>query len=442
MRARKSKPGWVALAVAAVAIGGAVYYWINRSQSDCSFSAFSRTVGLDINAQITGLQSVKTKVGLTDAQVRDYDQLLKDYALKYDTACRDVTANRLSADEYACMRANMERVLDDIRKFGQAAEAAKAIADPSAQKAIILDSLDRLHAADSSNYRAGCISSFSINPKRLQFTGQTPERSFAITNSGNRDLTYSVDDYPDGFDPKPSGGKIEPGATASVAMLRTIVPIPPHRPLVFRVRTNFLDVQPIEINIDETNAKLWKVMSAPVAQLTAARGTAPTIDDALKVVRESIDPASTVSESDRLVLAATVLFDMHADAEAAKALDRAAALPSVGASRPSSLILRGLIAARSGSAQEAAHFFEQAKSVAPDDKQVQAVTNILAATTLIKDGETAKADQKVDARTAQVVAANPALATFAAREACGGKAPCTDQVSTTIKGLSTRKIGR
>jgi hypothetical protein len=433
------KATWIALAALVAAAGAGIYFWLHRPSEDCAFSGWSRTVGIEVEAQVQNVKAVQTKVGLTDAQVRDYDQLLKDYALKYDTACRDVNAKRLKPEEYACMRGNMEKVLDDVRKFNQAVEAAKSIADPAAQKAIVEDSLARLHAADSSNYRMGCISSFDINPKRLDFTGSIPERSIFITNRGNRDLTFSVDGYPAGFDPKPSGGKIQPGDTAPVVLLRTIVPVPDTRPLNFSVRTNFQDVQEVEIGIDENNAHLWKTLGAPLA----SRATSPTMDDALKVVNDAIDPASKISDSDKLELAATVLFDLHADAEASKALDKAAALPAAGEPRPSSLILRGLLAGRKNSRVEANKFFDQAKSAAgPTNKQVESITNVLSASMLVKEGNETRANQVVDVQTAQAVKANPGLAAFAARESCAGKTPCTDQVTSHVKNIATARVGR
>ena len=440
------KATWIALAALVAAAGVGIYFWLHRPAEDCAFSGWSRTVGIEIGAQVENVKAVQTKIGLTDAQVRDYDQLLKDYALKYDTACRDVNAKRLKPEEYACMRGNMEKVLDDVRKFNQAVEAAKAIADPAAQKAIIDDSLAKLHAADSSNYRMGCISSFDINPKRLEFKGQIPELSIFITNRGNRDLTFSVDDYPSGFDPKPITGTISPGTMTPVVMLRTILPVPETRPLSFNVRTNFQDVQSVEIGIDEKNAKVWKELGAPVAAMAASRGSAPTIDDAMKVVNGSLDPASKITEDDKLVLAATVLFDLHADDEATKALDKAAAQPAAGPPRPSSLILRGLLAGRAGrtnSRLEATQFFDQAKTAAgPTNKQVASVTNVLSASMLVKDGNEAKATQVVDVQTAQAVKANPALAAFAAKESCAGKTPCTDQVSAHVKSIAAARVGR
>lgn len=435
------KATWIALVALVVGAGVGIYFWLHRPAEDCAFSGWSRTVGIEVSAQVENVKAVQTKVGLTDAQVRDYDQLLKDYALKYDTACRDVSAKppRLKPEEYACMRGNMEKVLDDVRKFNQAVEAAKTIADPAAQKAIIDDSLAHLHAADTSNYRMGCISSFDINPKRLDFIGTIPERALFITNRGNRDLTFSVDDYPSGFDPKPITGTIQPGTMATVALLRTIVPVPDTRPLTFNVRTNFQDVQAVEIGIDEKNAQLWKTLSAPLV----ARGTTPTMDDALKVVNDAIDPQSKIGESDRLVLAATVLFDAHADAEASKALDKAAAQPAAGEPRSSSLILRGLLAGRSNSRVEANRFFDQAKSAAGrSNKQVESVANVLSASMLVKEGNEAKANQVVDVQTAQAVRANPALAAFAARESCAGKTPCADQVSAHVKGIAAARVGR
>jgi len=46
----------------------------------------------------------------------------------------------------------------------------------------------------------------AVSPKMLPFIGHTSERAVQITNSGNNDFNYTVEDLPRDFLPQPSSG--------------------------------------------------------------------------------------------------------------------------------------------------------------------------------------------------------------------------------------------
>lgn len=73
--------------------------WILHPRPDCAFSGWKKSVGVELEAAVNNLDAVKAKVGVNDSEVREFDTLLKDYALKYDAACQDFNAN-------VCLRAN------------------------------------------------------------------------------------------------------------------------------------------------------------------------------------------------------------------------------------------------------------------------------------------------------------------------------------------------
>jgi hypothetical protein len=188
--------------VVLVALGLTVYFY--PRQPDCAFLGWKNTLGIELETQVHDVDAVKGKLGITDEQVHEYDTLLKDYALKYDTACQDFRGKRISQAEYTCRRQNMDRTLNELRQFLEAIEAAKTIADPDTQKQAVLKIFDDLRASSKAQYRNGCASAVDINPKQLTFTGLVPERSIQITNRGNNDVTFSVDGLPEAFGPKPS----------------------------------------------------------------------------------------------------------------------------------------------------------------------------------------------------------------------------------------------
>ena len=152
-----------------VAIGLTVYFF--GPQRDCASSGWKNTLGVDLEAQVHDVDAVKGKLGITDAQVREYDTLLKDYALKYDTGCQDFRAQRISQAEYTCRRQNMDRILDELRQFSEAIQAAKTVADPTTQKQVVLKIFDDLRASSQAQYRTGCASAVDINPPYFYWSG-------------------------------------------------------------------------------------------------------------------------------------------------------------------------------------------------------------------------------------------------------------------------------
>ncbi len=349
-----------ALVVGAVALA---FFWPRSRQLDCAFSGWKTTFGIELDAQVKDLDVVKTKLGLSDSQVREFDNLRNDFALKYDAACQDVRAvpPLMTQEEYTCLRKNMDRALDDIRKFVQAAEAAKTVADASAQKDIVLAALSHLRAADSAGYRANCASALAVDPKNMAFHGTIPERSVEITNRGNNDFTFAIEDYPSGFEPKPTSGHVKRGESRRVSLFRTLLPVPPARPLTFHVRTNLNDDVIIEIAMDLANADVWSALGKQTMQ----RSASPTIADALAVVSSALPDPKAIGEADKYVLAATALFDQKRDTEARQALDMASRGDVGVDGQPSVLLLKGFLASRGKTLDAGSKYFAQIKQVQP-----------------------------------------------------------------------------
>jgi tetratricopeptide (TPR) repeat protein len=331
--AKKSNLRVVALAaVPAVLVIVVLLVYLLRPHPQCAFSGWKRTIGVDLETQVKSLDALKGKLGITDSQVRDYDRLMQDFALKYDAACQDSQAGRMTNAEYTCRRANMDRVLDELRRFSQAVEAAKSLTDPEAQRQVVSSALTALQAASSAGYSSGCASAIDVNPQKLSFLGLVPERSFQITNRGNNDVRYSVDGLPEAFDPKPNSGTLLPGATASVAILRTMLPPPSGQPVRFHVRTNLQDDREVEIAMDAENIALWQRLGDKAAKMTPAGE--PTVDTAARVISEALANSheQSVSPAYHYALASDLLLARGARDQAKVALHKAVAIdPSFSA---------------------------------------------------------------------------------------------------------------
>src|SRR5215472_7493730 len=127
---------------------GALAYFIWVKGDDCSFSSKKRSLGIDLEAGLTDLKSVSGKVGISDDQIRDYDDIGKDLAEKYDMLCQDHKHKRVNDGEYLCRRKNMDQVLDSLRSFLVKTKTAASLPDPSAQKQVVLEALAALQASE------------------------------------------------------------------------------------------------------------------------------------------------------------------------------------------------------------------------------------------------------------------------------------------------------
>jgi len=388
-------------------------------RQDCAFSSWKRTVGVDIEVPVNDLKTAKAKLGITDAEVRDFDALLKDYAIKYDTACQDFRAGRMSLGEYTCRRQNMDRVLDAIRSFVQAIEAAKGIADASAQKAIILGALDALRVASKANYRTGCASAMNVSPKKLTFSDSIPERSIQVSNFGNNEFSFSVVGLPESFSPKPDTGTLQRAATASVSIIRTLIPPPTNQPVRFHVRTSLLDDEEVEIVLDARNAALYDTWGKDVRSLSLAENREPTVEDAVKVVEHSLPAEITATNRDalRYFFAAGVLTQIGKNAEARQALDTAMAKDPSLERQSATLMLRGVVLYREGHSDGALRAFAAAKQFAgPEDTETKPVADLFSGAVLLSRGDgNAAAQHLSDGSVLKHVERNPDLLTFTER---------------------------
>jgi hypothetical protein len=259
---------YVLLTVGLAALVVALIVWLNNRRPDCAFSGWKKSVGVDLEVAVADLNVVKSKVGISDDVARDFDQLLKDYAAKFDTACEDVSAGRMTKAEYTCRRGNMDRALDSIRTFVQAVETAKTVADASTQKQIILGVFQDLRAASNKNYKTGCTSAMNVSPQQLTFTKGVPERSFRVSNYGNNEITFTVSGLPESFSAMPTVEKLASGAFSTVVIFRTVVPPKGDQIVRFHILDNLLDDQEIELTWDRETATLYQdwtlqLVSAP-----------------------------------------------------------------------------------------------------------------------------------------------------------------------------------
>jgi hypothetical protein len=403
--------------VIVIIVGIGLLVYLRPRQPDCAFSGWKNTIGVELDAEIQNLNAVKGKLGITDTQVREYDSLMRDYALKYDTICQDSRAGRITQAEYTCRRQNMDNVLDDLRRFGVAVEQSKSIADPNTQKEVVLKALDDLRTNSKGQYRTGCTSAMDINPKTLMFTGLVPERSIQVTNRGNNDLIFSVDGVPEAFDPRPSSGPIPRGTTISISFVRTVFPLPKDRPIRFHVRSNLLDDQEVELSVNGENAQLYSTLADQVLQ--ASGNKPPTVGDVLLVVERSVPQAvSTDREALKNYVAAGVLINIGENAKAQQALDVAIAKEPSVAKQPATLVLTGVIADKRNQPDRALAYFATAKKFANStDPKAGSVSDLFSAAIQLRRGNQSAASVYLrNPAVGEQLLRNPNLLVYAQQE--------------------------
>lgn len=427
--------GTIWAAVALVAIAAIVLIvWLKRDPTpDCAFTGWQRSVGVDLEAQVKRLDVLKAKLAISDRLVRDFDAFLKDYAVKYDAACQDRQAGRISAEEYLCLRRNFDQVLDQLRAFTQSLEAIKSLTDPAMQRDNVVNAIDALRAASASRFRQGCASAMDVNPKTLEFAGMTPVLVVRLSNRGNNDLIYTVDGLPSSFLSDPTSGRLSRGATTPVVITRTIQPVPAIRPIRFYIRTNFEDAIEIQITVDAA-AGLWKKLGEQTLKLASTRGGSPAVDDALQVVASATEPTTTaISQPTKYLLASTILYELRADAAAESALKVVTASGSDVGKHPSTMLMSGLLASRHRNPKVALTYFAGAKaSAGADDTFTRYSADLYSGLVLIDLGESASTQLVFrDTGAKLFLADNPAVTSFALKELCT-RDPCRVAVASTI----------
>ncbi len=149
------KFGLVAVLILAALCGIGWWWWnhIHPPGPDCLMLSHEKTSGINFSFTIDKVKSLQATLGLTDKDVRDFDDLLKDYGAKYETICKDYSVlHVVTSGEYNCRRDNMDKTLDSIRALREVlGKSSGDVANASAKK-YIESILDAAHGS----FMSGC----------------------------------------------------------------------------------------------------------------------------------------------------------------------------------------------------------------------------------------------------------------------------------------------
>jgi hypothetical protein len=358
----------------------------------CELLAKQQTATVDVAATVKGLDLVKAKIGVTAGQVQEVDQILKDYAFKYTSVCRDNDAKKIADAEYNCRRDNMERVLGATRSLALTLDAMKSIADPASQQDIVLKDIDLIKDLAQADFSKGCGSALAVSTSSLTFEGPTPERTIEVANGGNRDLTYTVTDLPEAFAAVQLSGTIPVGHSAVVvAIKRAPFPVMVNTPVVFYVKDNFNNKIAVKIVVDANNAQLYQRLAAETVKGMPAGHATPTLEDAVASVAKTFPEMKDAGT--RYFLAAGALKEIGNFAEADRALK---ALSTQNASlyhAPATQLLAGIVSFQRNEGTLALDHFFKAGSTPGADEGARTASKLASGALWLSNGNPAAAEK-------------------------------------------------
>jgi tetratricopeptide (TPR) repeat protein len=208
-----------------------------------------------------------------------------------------------------------------------------------------------------------------------------------------------------------------------VAIVRTAEPIPNNSPVSFRLRDNFTDEVAVELDFDKQNAAVYEAMAETLKSVSAQANHAPTIEDALEVVDDSLATSTTwksVENADslRYFLAAGVLSQIGNTTAAHTALDTATAKNPALDKQPATLILRGIVLKNENKPEQAIDNFSKANSLAvgsKTEKETAAITGLLSGAVAESQGKPEATTWLGNKEVQDGVQKNPQILDFAAR---------------------------
>jgi hypothetical protein len=268
----------IVLGTLAVALGVALYIWFKPSP--CSFGDYKRAENITIGAQLEGKQLLRTTVGLSDAQSRDFDSRLQTYAAFYESSCRDQRRGMITKDEYNCRERNLRGALLGMESLETQLEAIAKLTDPAAQKAAAQEVLAKFQSLPQVTALAGCGPILSVNPQQLNFKGTDTDHFVTVSNIGFESLNFSARGMPSGFVPLPTSGALTPGGQTNVVVTRTNETVDPSQSFKFEIIDSGGEQVTVTITVAPENARVYSTLAERATQAALEQHKPlPTVSD-------------------------------------------------------------------------------------------------------------------------------------------------------------------
>jgi outer membrane protein OmpA-like peptidoglycan-associated protein len=290
------KLGLVAVLVL-VSLGAIGWWWWNRTHgpgADCLMLAHEKTSGIDFSFTVDKVKSLQATLGLTDKDVRDFDDLLKDYGAKYETNCKDFSAlHVITTAEYNCRRNNMDKTLDSVRALREV--LGKTSGD--ATNVIAKNYIDSILGSSHSGFKNGCGASMRISPNKIHISKEV-NHTLTLSNVGNRDINFAVSGVPECLLADPKVGGLKERDSVNITLWRTYYAVSSDS-FTFTIDDNFDDHIPVEVS-GAANLPSPRQLAE---NLRKRFGRTPTLKDVLGFV----DPKNLEPSAGAFVTASAIL---------------------------------------------------------------------------------------------------------------------------------------
>lgn len=303
-------------------VAAALYKWLHPDP--CAFGTYKKSIGVDLGATIAGKDLIKTNVGLSDAESRDFDSILNDYAAVYETSCRQHQQKVINDAEYACRSRKMQDALNAIRNLQVALESAAKL-DPAAQKEAAQKALDTFRALPRSSDLSSCGPNLSVDPDQITFRSSETEHVIHVSNGGNASTNFTVTGGGDAIHIDPTAGALATASPVPVELIRMRTEVDPAVPMVIQITDSQGNNKKVTITIAADNAHVFDELTNQVVAAAGKQNRAPTLEDVRDVLSltHSITGTAGTNGAASDIVAAQVLVQAGQRTAAQKAVEAA-----------------------------------------------------------------------------------------------------------------------
>lgn len=373
------KVGLAAVLVLAV-LGGVWWGWWNHTHGpgpDCLMLSHEKTSGIDFTFTIDKVKSLQATLGLTDKDVRDFDDLLKDYGAKYETICKDYSVlHVITSAEYNCRRDNMDKTLDSVRALREVLGKTSGDAANASAKKYIASILDAVHHG---SFASGCAASLRIDPNKIRMSKEI-NHTITVLNVGNRDISFSVTGIPQCLLPEPRTGEVKQGKSQNLLLWRTYYPVPSDS-FTFTIEDNFNNHIPVEVS-GATNLPSPNTLAA---ELKSIIGRRPALTEAIRFVNDLAKTQDRNPSAGAYVTAAAILSSAGNSDDALRAIQMAERINPQVNSEVGIQLQSGILQLATGDSVGALVRFRAAESTS--DWRIANTARWFSGITLLKSGQ-------------------------------------------------------
>jgi hypothetical protein len=372
------KFGLVAVLILTALCGIGWWWWnhIHPPGPDCLMLSHEKTSGIDFSFTIDKVKFLQATLGLTDKDIRDFDDLLKDYGAKYETICKDYSVlHVVTSGEYNCRRDNMDKTLDSIRALREVlGKSSGDVANATAKK-YIESILDAVHGS----FTSGCGASLRIDPNKIHISREA-SHTITVSNVGNRDVIFGVTGIPQCLLPDPRTGGLSRGESRNITLWRTYYAVPSDS-FTFTIEDNFNSHIPVEV----TGANNLPSPGAMASDLKSQIGRPPTLQDALTF----INAKGRKPSAGTYITAAAILSSAGNYADALSAIQLAEGINPEIKSEAAIQLETGILQLASGDSPDALVRLRAAES--SSDSRIANTARWYSGITFLKSGQTNEA---------------------------------------------------